>query len=42
MFESLKRLWDAQKVDESTLRRAVVVKGWISETQFKEISNLDF
>ncbi|WP_171056532.1 XkdX family protein [Paenibacillus sinopodophylli] len=38
MFESLTRLWDAQKVDESTLRRAVSVKGWITPEQYEDIT----
>ncbi|MGO4543218.1 XkdX family protein [Paenibacillus sp. 2TAB23] len=42
MFDSIKRLWDAGKMDESALRRAVAAKGWITESQYKEISNLNY
>ncbi|MGG1637232.1 XkdX family protein [Paenibacillus sp. NRS-1760] len=42
MFESIKRLWDTQKIDEPALRKAVAVKGWISQEQYKEISGKDY
>lgn len=34
MFDTLKRLWDAQLLDEAALRRAVEVKKWITVEQF--------
>lgn len=36
MFETLKRLYGAGKLDEAGLERAVV-KGWITEAQAEEI-----
>jgi len=40
MFSSLKRLWDAGKIDEAALRKAVDEKGWITPEQFTEISKI--
>jgi hypothetical protein len=37
MFEILKRLYLTEKLDHAGLRKAVEVKKWISEEQYKEI-----
>lgn len=42
MFDAIKRLWDAQRMDEPALRRAVAAKGWITPAQYKEISGQEY
>ena len=41
MFETLKRLFDESKLTIVKLRNAVV-KDWITEVQFKEITGEDY
>ena len=38
MFERLKRLYNAGKLDETAIR-AAVAKGWLTEAQADEILN---
>lgn len=38
MFERLKRLYNAGKLDEAAIR-AAVAKGWLTEEQAEEILN---
>lgn len=42
MFSYLKRLWDAKKLNEAELRRAVDDKKWITAEEFTEISGIKY
>lgn len=37
MFETLKRLYLTEKLDDVGLRKAVDIKKWITEEQYKKI-----
>ncbi|MDU7339216.1 MAG: XkdX family protein [Clostridium sp.] len=41
MFETLKRLYDSDKLNKAMLSRAIG-KGWITAQQYKEITMEDY